>query len=78
MAMVCEGECMRHIPEYEPLTFTRCYRCLLSQLYVALLGESPLCGQAYNLKRIKGLIYFFFFFFRFKLYFSSTVAGFVA
>ena len=58
---VYEGECMWRSPEDEPLTLTRCHSCGLLQLYEALEGGKSVYGRAYNLKGIKGLIYFFLF-----------------
>ena len=46
-----------HSPEDEPKTLTRYHNCGLSQLYEAC-GWKSVCGQAYNLKSIKGKIYF--------------------
>ena len=41
MVGVCEGEGMGRSQGDEPLTFTRCHSCGLSQLYEALEGGSP-------------------------------------
>ena len=56
---VCEGECMGRSRGDEPLTFTRYYSCGLSQVYEALEGWNSVCAQSYNLKGIKGKMFFF-------------------
>ena len=59
MAGVSEGECMGRSPGDEPLTVTRCPSCGLTQLYEDFEGCKLLCGRAYNLKGIKGEIFWF-------------------
>ena len=76
MAGVCEGECMNHGPEDEPLTLTRCHSCGLPQLYEACEGWKSVCGRGYNLKGIKGNFSVFLLFL--GLLFSFTVAHFMA
>ena len=52
MAGICEGECMGCSPGDEPLTLMRYHSCGLP--HEALEGWKSVCGQAYNLKGIKG------------------------
>ena len=60
MAGVCKGECIGCSLGDEPKILVRCHSCGLSQLYEAF-GWNSVCGQADNLKGIKGNIFFFFF-----------------
>ena len=59
-----------------PLTLTRCHSCRLPQLYEALEGWRSYCGQAYDLKGIKGKFSVFLLFLKFC--FSFTLAHFLA
>ena len=54
MAGVCKGECMGHSPGVEHLTLKRCHSYMKP-----VKGGSRLCGQAYNLKGIKGEFFCF-------------------
>ena len=65
-------------PGDEPLTLTltSCYSCGLPKLYEAFEGCKSVCGRVYNLKGIKMKFYVFILFL--KLYFSFTVAHFLA
>ena len=74
-AGVCKGECMGRSPGDEPQTLTRYHSCGLPQLYEAFVGWKQFCGQAYNLKGIKGKFSVFLHFL--KLCFSFTVTHFL-
>ena len=69
MVGVCEGECMGCSPGDEPDLDE------MPQLYEAFEGWNSVCGQAYNLKGIKGKFYCFS---SLKLCFSFVVALFLA
>ena len=76
MVLVCEEAYMGHSLMDELLILMRCHICELPQLYKALEGWKSVCGQAYNLKGIKGKISVFLLFL--KLCFSFTVGHFMA
>ena len=71
---VCERECMGLTPQDEPQTLMRCHSYGLNE---ALEGWKYDCGQAYNLKGIKGKISVILLFLMHSL-FSFTVAHFMA
>ena len=62
---VCKGECMGYSLEDESLMLMRCHSCGMPQLYETLEGWKFVCGQAYNLKGIKGKISVFLLFLSF-------------